>query len=275
MIAEQPWILFDYQEDSSTPLAIYAMHPDGSSLHPLDLDGARAIWPSISPDGKSLLYISLVDGEPDSVMLRDLATHASRTIGPLSLGAAGLGRPAVSPNNALIVYGEGLLFNVVSFDGSNDRLLDKGGALPFFSADSSRIYYSNGDLVSIDIEGTSSQTIEHATASATFSPDGSKVAAHISCDYINELRIYPRALFSGDPCAKGTARVVLHVDSGIHSHVAAPMWGPDDVIAYHDGRDVFLIDAAGGTPTNATSDLTMNGGWAGDPVWAPASADIP
>ncbi len=56
---------------------------------------------------------------------------------------------------------------------------------------------------------------------------------------------------------------------------ANPSWGPTNLIAYADGRDVFVVDPATGARRNMTAGLTSEANGAYNPLWAPGCAPIP
>jgi len=276
--AAQPWLLFDYSDGTAGTFSIYAMHPDGSSFHPLDLDGARGIWPTVSPDGTKLLYLKIVVNSV-TLVLRDLATHAEHAL------ATGLNltKAAMSPNNQLIAYGNVPDLHMVSADGTGDHVLVQGGGpvyadYPVFSLNSSTVYFNKaGSLESIRTDGTSLQVLSQSTTGEgmelgpSLSPDGTKLVAPVDCGAF-ELRVFSVTSLPGDLCMTGTKLAEI-TSANVGADSAAPSWGPDSVIVYHDGRDLLLVDAAGGAPTNITSQLTTSG-WAGNPVWAPGCAGL-
>ncbi|HSQ68200.1 MAG TPA: hypothetical protein VLM85_33550 [Polyangiaceae bacterium] len=279
--ATQPWILFDYADGSTGTSNIYAMHADGSALHPVDLGGNRGSWPSISPDGTKLLYVEIAnDGE--TIVLRDLATHAEHTVADGSYPT----KAAISPSNALIAYGDQQDLRIVSADGTGDHVLAHGDVsgwcgYPAFSTDSSTVYFAAGSkLESIHADGSATQALTQDQPTSNYgalgwggslSPDGARLAAPFVCGVL-QLRVLPVASLPGDPCAAGTK--LAEMAAGFAATWAAPSWGPGDVIAYHDGKDVLLVGASGGASTNITSKFTNTKGWAGNPVWAPGCAGL-
>jgi hypothetical protein len=289
-----PWILFDRYGGAVEP-GIYAIHPDGSGLAALIVGSARD--PSISPDGASLLYVMSV-GDEDSLVLRDTASGKTRTIAHLTVTppSAGLGKGAVSPDNALIVYGNTTNLNVVAFDGSHDRVLVPGPyeagccswgyGHPLFSAGASTIYFSTiGRLESIHPDGSGRTLLEQdqffsnrsiegfVFPNVSLSPDGTALVAQVACD-VAELRVYALSSLPGDACTAGRRLVETHL-SGASNEAANPAWGTDGLIAYEDGNDVFVIPSTGGTPKNVTANITAGGSVAADPIWASGCAPLP
>jgi hypothetical protein len=292
-----PWIVFDYDVQGSG-YQIFAMHPDGSSLHAVDLGATGTAYPSISPDGASLLYLTFSGDTDDSLLLRDLASGTTRTVAHVTVQppSSGLGKGAVSPDNRLIAYGNSPDLRLVSFDGSNDRVLVSGpyeaGCCPWsyghpaFGADSSTVYFSTiGRLEEIHVDGSGRLLLEHdqffsnpqdpgfSFPNASPSPEYDALVAQVACD-VSELRIYPLGSLPGDACAAGTKLVELQ-GSQASNEAANPSWGPTGLIVYDDGADLFLVPATGGTPQNITASITTGGRVAADPVWASGCAEIP
>jgi hypothetical protein len=115
----------------------------------------------------------------------------------------------------------------------------------------------------------------------TVSPDGASVASAIGCAGEDggagdtALRVYSLVSLPAD-CATGRVVTTLDPASPSMSGGPNPSWGPSGLIAYGSGIDVYLVDAAGGTPRNMTARLTAGGqASAADPIWAPACAPIP
>jgi hypothetical protein len=285
-----PWVLFDY-DVQGMGYEIFAIHPDGSSLHALDLGTTRTANPSISPDGASLLYRTYSDTD-DTLLLRDLASGTTRTIVHITVQppSSGLSKGAVSPDNRLIAYGNSPDVHLVAFDGSNDRVLVSGpyeaGCCPWsyghpaFGADSSTVYFSTiGRLEEIRVDGSGRRLLEQdqffsnpqdpgfSFPNASFSPEYDALVAQVACD-VSELRVYPLGSLPGDPCAAGTKLAILQGSQGASNEAANPSWGPTGLIVYDDGVDLFLVPATGGTPQNITASITTGGRMAADPVWA-------
>jgi hypothetical protein len=102
------------------------------------------------------------------------------------------------------------------------------------------------------------------------------VGDYCSQDAGGTLRVYPFASLPGAACESG--RLLTDVQNGSSPNLANdPSWGHNGLIAYASGKDVFVIDATGGTPRNMTAGLTGDGGvaTASDPVWAPGCASLP
>lgn len=296
---QSPWLLFDYSAGNGQPYGIAAMRLDGSSFHVVDPGSANVHRnPSVSPDGRSLLYISSSDTQ-DSLMLRDLASGKTRTIAQTTytLQNPGLGKAAVSPDNKWIAFSDDADVEIATFTGSDAHVLVKGpyqaGCCPWgyghpeFSADSSLIYFSTiSRLESIRPDGSGRKLLYQDQffsnplisgfdfPNASLSPDGQKMVAEVACD-VGELRVFDVGSLPADPCKTGTKLVEIGLSEATNE-AANPSWGPDGQIAYDDAKDLFVIPATGGKPRNVTAGFTTKqGAMAADPVWAPGCADIP
>jgi hypothetical protein len=288
-----PWVLFDYSEGSGYRIA--AIRSDGTDFHIAIADGFQ---PNVSPDGASVLYIT-GDDQNESLVLLDLASQHKRTVATTSIVPphTGFGKAAVSYDNQWIAFGNSPDLHLAKFDGSGDHVLVAGpyeaGCCPWsyghpqFSADSSLVYYSTiGRLSSIHVDGSGNQLLyqdEFFSSSVpgfvfpnvSLSPSGKKLVAHVACD-VSALRIYDvTSLPASDPCAVGTKLVETGI-SQASNEASNPSWGPTDLVAWNEDKDVMLIASSGGAKTNLTSAVTTGAGAsAADPVWAPGCANIP
>jgi Tol biopolymer transport system component len=284
---KSPWVLFDYG-DGLGAHGIAAIRADRTEFHIAIPD---AFLPAMSPDGASLLYIT-GDDQNESLVLLDLASHEVRTVLTTTIVPPhiGFGKAAVSYDDKWIAFGNSPDLHLVHFDGSGDHVLVQGpyeaGCCPWsyghpqFSLDSSIIYYSTiGRLESIHTDG-SAQTLLYQDQFLTnpsipgfvfpnvsLSPDGQKLVAQVACD-VSALRVFDVAsLPTTDPCKTGTELVQtgLSLASNEASNAA---WGPTDLVAWDDAKDILLIPSGGGQTSNLTSIYTTNANAAAsDPVW--------
>jgi hypothetical protein len=288
---EPPWLLFDYVDGMSQ--GIYAMRASGADGHLLDLPNGPAFYGSVSPDGSKLLYATFMtpefDGGNDSVLyLYDLASHTATLV----VTTYQLTYSALSPDGQTIAYTTGFSVHVIAPDGTNDRTLllgsmDNGIAFghPVFTSDSSTVVYgSEGILGAIGVDGSHDVTLLGANPgsfqypNAAFSPDYTQIVLGAACGVgiPDALLLFPYASLPGATCQSGT--VLTDVSEGSSLNFANdPSWGPNGLIAYASGPDVFTIRPSGGTPTNVTAALTGDAGtsWAADPLWAPGCAQLP
>ena len=291
-----PWVVFDYSVPYRYP-AISAMRADGSSFHQLDLSGVHGFGPSIAPDSKSMVYLMWInDGFPQQVEglnVFDFTTRTNRTLAQSTIGPdnnTGFSLSAISPNNQLVAYAVDFFeVHIVGLDGSNDRVLNvdacgpgwQAYGRPVFSPDSSTLYISAfGCLESIHTDNTADTVLESQLTeidpNPSFSPDHSQFVAQVACG-MGELRVFSMNDLPGDPCSAGTKLVEGDPTMGWNvNHDANAAWGPSNLIAYMNGKDIMLIDPSGGAPHNLTAGITTgSGGVVGNPTWASGCAEIP
>jgi hypothetical protein len=295
---EQPWLLFDLSDDSAQATSgIYAMRADGTDGHLLDLPHGPGYFPSISPDGSKLLYATFlppdadvgVDGGDDSVLyMYDLASHTATPV----VTTSQLTYSALSPDGQTVAYVSGFSLHDIAPDGTNDRTLlmgpnDQGTGYghPTFAADPHTVLYGTGGIIgAIGIDGSDNETLLGVIPGSlqypnpAMSPDDTQLVMGGVCSQGSPyaLRVYPFAALPGASCESGQI-LALATEGASPNSANDPSWGPDGIIAYASGQDVWLIPATGGTPTNFTAGLTGDGGVtsASDPVWAPACAVLP
>lgn len=93
------WIVFTSERSGSAD--IYRVHPDGSSLERLTGDAAYDDQGSLSPDGKSLAFVSSRGNGQTDIWILDLSTSRTRN---LTNHAGGDFRPAWSPDGQWIAF---------------------------------------------------------------------------------------------------------------------------------------------------------------------------
>ena len=193
------WALYDYD--------IYAARTDGQDLRRLTNNPFYDAEGTLSPDGTTIVFTSLRDGDLDIYTMRVDGTQLKRLTHTLGYD----GGPFFSPDGKQIVYrawrpqtstdssdykaliGQNLVrparmeIWVMDADGSRQRqVTNLGGAnfAPFFHPDGRRIIFAsnhknprsrNFDLYLINLDGTGLQQITTSSefdAFPVFSPDG-------------------------------------------------------------------------------------------------------
>ena len=196
------WPLYDFD--------IYTALPDGSDLRRLTETEGYTAEGTLSPDGRTIVFTSVMDGDLDIYTMNVDGTGLRRLTNVPGYD----GGPFFSPDGSLIVYrswhpaepevlsdyqallADGLVrpgrmeIWVMDADGSNQRqVTDLGGAnfAPFFHPDGRRIIFAtnfenprgrNFDLYLIGVDGTGlTQVTTHGNFDAfpMFSPDGTKL----------------------------------------------------------------------------------------------------
>jgi TolB protein len=191
------------------PFDIYTANADGSQLRRLTNYGVYTAEATVSPDGRTIVFTSLKDGDLDIYTMHVDGTNVRR----LTTTPGYDGGPFFSPDGRLIVYRawhptdsalvqyRDLLARrlvrpnrmelwVMNADGSNQRQITRlGGAnfAPFFAPDGRRIIFSsnhkvprsrNFDLYLVNLDGTGlEQVTTHGEFDGfpMFSPDGRKL----------------------------------------------------------------------------------------------------
>src|SRR5262249_24517710 len=95
--ADGRWIVFTSERSGATD--IYRAHPDASGLERLTDSPAFDDQGVLSPDGKTLAFVSTREGGTANIWLMDVATHRARN---LTHSKAGNFRPSWSPDGKWI-----------------------------------------------------------------------------------------------------------------------------------------------------------------------------
>lgn len=181
LTADGKWIVFTSERADQADL--YRVHPDGSGLEQLTNDPAFDDQGSLSPDGKSLAFISTRGEGLANLWVLDIATHKYQD---LTNSRSGNFRPSWSPDGRWIAFSSDRDANPGRFpgqwehlqstgiylihpDGTGLRRLTKAGGFagsPTWSSDAKRVLYyetdetgaylaksgnSRTELVSVDI----------------------------------------------------------------------------------------------------------------------------
>jgi Tol biopolymer transport system component len=93
------WIIFTSERDGQAE--IYRVHPDGTGLDRLTNDPAFDDQAALSPDGKTLAFVSTRDGGTANVWLMDLASKKTHN---LTASRSGNFRPSWSPDGTWLAF---------------------------------------------------------------------------------------------------------------------------------------------------------------------------
>jgi Tol biopolymer transport system component len=209
------------------PYDIYTADRDGGNLRRLTHYGVYTAEATVSPDGRTIVFTSLKDGDLDIYTMNVDGSNVRR----LTTAPGYDGGPFFSPDGTKIVYRawhptdaadlasyQGLLAQrlvrpgrmelwVMNADGTGQRQITRlGGAnfAPFFTPDGRRIIFSsnhrtprssNFDLFLVDLDGSN---LEQVTTSGTFdgfpqfSPDGRRLvwASNRHARLSNETNVF-------------------------------------------------------------------------------------
>lgn len=208
------------------PYDIYTENADGSDLQRLTRYGVYTAEGTLSPDGKTIVFTSLKDGDLDIYTMNADGSNVRRLTNTPGYD----GGPFFSPDGRHIVYrawhprdtaltnyrellGQRLVrpnrmeIWIMDADGSNQhQITNLGGAnfAPYYTPDGKRIIFSsnyknphsrNFDLYLVNVDGTGlEQVTDHPEFDGfpMFSPDGKKLvwAANRSGASIDQLNIY-------------------------------------------------------------------------------------
>jgi TolB protein len=156
------WVVFTEERGGLSD--IYRIHPDGTGLERLTDDPAFDDQGALSPDGRSLAFISTRGSGAANLWLLDLTTKKCRS---LTAGQAGNYRPAWSPDGAWIAFSsdrdatpgvypgqwemlQSTGIYIVHPDGTGLKRLTKPSGVagsPAWSADGKRILFYETDEV--------------------------------------------------------------------------------------------------------------------------------
>ena len=239
---------------------IYTCDADGSNLVQLTHDNAISVGPSISPDGRRLLYTGYQSGYADVYEI-DLGSGSRNRI----MKYPGTNTGAVfSPDGGRIAVtlskdGNPELYVTGSGGGGARRLTHTSGSesSPTWSADGSEIIYSSDDrggsqLYRISASGGSGRAVPTGRSYCTepnWSPDGKLVAFNTRGGGGFEVAVT-------DLAAGGTRTLGEGND---------PVWGADSRhLIFANGGSLILLDAVTGQRTTLVSGV----GKVSEPAWS-------
>jgi len=255
--ADGRWIVFT--SDRSGSADIYRVHPDGSGLEQLTHDPAFDDQGALSPDGKTLAFVSTRDGGMANIWLLDLKSGRARN---LTSDHSGNFRPSWSPdgrwlafssdrNTPLVRYkrpGGGQAWEqmqltaiyLIRRDGRGLRRLtplDQIAGTPKWSRDGRRlIYYRISDIderreerggghpriMVMDLRSHEARVVSTGTAAVEVSP---QYLSNTEIGYVSAME------------ENGSLKTRLSYSSGRLSEprsFKSPSWSPDgSLVVYH------------------------------------------
>lgn len=176
---------------------ICIMNSDGSNQRRLTTsDTARHYYPSLAPDGQSVLFSSNMDGT--NFYIYELKLTGELT----NLWQPGIA-PEVSPDGRLIAFtqsdGKNDMIWVMNRDGSNPRLLYSNGWDPTWSPDGQKILFASqvgglSQLMTINLDGGGLQQVSDLPllrGRSDWSADGRNIVTYSGRSWERELFLIP------------------------------------------------------------------------------------
>ncbi len=176
---------------------ICIMDSDGSNQRRLTTsDTARHYYPSLAPDGQSVLFSSNMDGTNFYIYELKLSGELTNLWRP---GVA----PEVSPDGRLIAFaqsdGKNNMILVMNRDGSNPRLLTSNGWDPTWSPDGQKILFASqvgglSQLMTINLDGSGQQQVSDLPllrGRSAWSADGRYIVTYSGRSWERELFLLP------------------------------------------------------------------------------------
>ena len=239
---------------------IYTASYDGSNVRQLTRDGSISVAPSLSPDGRRLVYTGYQSGYAD-IYLINLDSGSRNRIVKFPGTNSGA---AFSPDGSQIACtvsrdGNPELY-VLNANGGNPRRLTRTRGVessPTWSPDGSELIYCSDEggspqLYRISVHGGAPRrlpTIASYCTKPNWSPDGKRVAYNIRQGGVFKVAVLD--------LATGNSRVLA---DGVD-----PSWGPNSRhLIYTNGGVLFLLDTQNGRTTKLIDHL----GSISEPTWS-------
>ncbi len=239
---------------------IYTADADGAGVTQLTKDGAISVAPSLSPDGRSLVYTGYQSGYADVYEI-ELGSGARNRI--IKYPGTNSGA-AYSPDGGRIAVtmskdGNPELYTTSSGGGGARRLTRTPGveSSPTWSPDGSELIYSSDDrggpqLFRVSASGGSGRPLSTGHGYNTepnWSPDGKKIAFNVRGGGAFQVAILD--------LAGGGTRIVGEGQD--------PVWGADSRhLIFASGGSLVMLDAQTGARTTIVSGL----GKVSEPTWS-------
>jgi Tol biopolymer transport system component len=243
--ADGAWIVFTTDRDGQAD--IYRVHPDGTGIQQLTNDPAFDDQGVLSPDGKTLVFVSTRGGGTANVWTLDIG---AKKFTNLTRQESGNFRPTWSPNGEWIAFTsdrdaepgvhpgqwehlQSLGIYIIKPDGNGLRRLTKKDGVagsPSWSADGQHVLFYETDEVGAQLAKQGNSRTEIVSINVSTGARHQYTAS-------NETKLSPRFLSGGrigyisrtggDTGGLRIWQPSRQIDTVIHGAVRNPSWSPD------------------------------------------------
>ncbi|MCP4133794.1 MAG: hypothetical protein GY754_22690, partial [bacterium] len=237
---------------------VYTIDTDGTNIKRLTTEAGRDYYPSWSPDGSKIVFMSnrACDSECDSAFDLYVMDADGENEKRLTSYGRGVFYPSWSPDGSKIAFSYSKGIYIMDADGNNQRLVayDPNTCQdPSWSPDGSKIAFMlKSDIYTVDVDGNNltnlTDPIYGSSGSGShpsWSPDGSKIAFSYSSGN------YEIVVMDAD----GQNFKNLSLNAAFDDY---PSWSPDgSKIVFTSNRDgyysLYFMDADGQNQTHAAA----------------------
>ena len=274
--ANTPRLAFHSNRDGNWN--VYVMNADGSDQTRLTDNPAVDSWPSWSPDGRRITFISSRDDPDPNDDDRIVEIYVMNADGSdqtrLTNDSAWHSLPRWSPDGRQIAYqsytDENWEIHVMNADGSDQRRLTDNSAwdgMPSWSPDSQRIAFhstvdENAEIYVINADGSDQANLTNDAAndwSPSWSPDGRRIAFHSHRDGNSEIYIMNADGSDQTRLTNNPARDIRPVWSSDGRSIAFTSNRDDpDPDDDDDIRNIYVMNPDGSGLTRLTNESSIN-----------------